>query len=78
MSATRSGPPLLEAAVAELLSPAEAPGLDAILAAVPQLPRYLGPEAWLEAMAALADQESSVAPSSEAGLYSRMRKENTW
>ncbi len=74
----RSPAPLLEDAVAELLSPVVPGGLDEIVASLPRRPRFLGPEAWLDALRERTEDEGkeargprSIARDGAAGLYSR-------
>jgi len=74
----RSPAPLLEDAVAELLSPAVPEGLDEIVASLPRRPRFLGPEAWLGALRERTEEDGndargprSIARDGAAGLYSR-------
>jgi hypothetical protein len=78
-------PPPFDVAVAELLSPAETPGLDRLIASLPRRPRYLGPEAWLAALREFPEDADggasgpgrglSIARGGGPALYSRERGE---
>ena len=76
-------PPPLDVAVAELLSPARTEGLDDLIASLPRRPRFLGPEAWLDALREFPEDAEgamngsgrgpSIARDGEQALYSSER-----